>query len=67
MTGNPKSDMASANTVQDKVGNKKRGIGIILCLVDQKNLLARKPACLTYRVHLTHNLKAASVMEAAVL
>lgn len=39
MTGNPKSDMASANTVLDKVGKKKRGIGIILCLVDQKTYL----------------------------
>ena len=38
-TGNPRSDMASANTVPDKVGNKKRGIGIILCLAGSKDLL----------------------------
>lgn len=45
MTGNPKASMSSANTVLDKVDNKERGLGVILCLVDKKiylreNLLA---------------------------
>lgn len=45
MTGNPKASMSSANTVLDKIDNKKRGLGVILCLVDKKiylreNLLA---------------------------
>ena len=45
MTGNPKANMGYANTVLDKVDDKKRGMGIILCLVEKKmylreNLLA---------------------------
>lgn len=39
MTGNPRADMASANTVLDKIPNKKRGMGVILCLIDQKTYL----------------------------
>ena len=39
MSGNPKASMASANTVLDKVIEKKRGMGIILCLIDQKTYL----------------------------
>ena len=39
MTGNPKASMASANTVIDKIPDKKRGNGIILCLVDRKTYL----------------------------
>lgn len=39
MTGNPKAVMASANTILDKVVEKKRGIGIILCLIDKKTYL----------------------------
>ena len=45
MSGNPKANMASANTVLDKIPDKKRGMGVILCLIDKKaylreNLLA---------------------------
>lgn len=45
MTGNPKASMASANTILDKVSEKKRGMGVILCLCEKKvylrdNLLA---------------------------
>lgn len=45
MTGNPKSNMGSTNPVLDKISDKKRGMGIILCLIDRKiylreNLLA---------------------------
>lgn len=39
MTGNPKVVMASANTILDKVSEKKRGMGVILCLVDKKTYL----------------------------
>ena len=39
MTGNPKASMASANTVLDRIPDKKRGNGIILCLIDQKTYL----------------------------
>ena len=36
MTGNPKASMGSANPVLDKIPDKKRGTGVILCLVEQK-------------------------------
>lgn len=39
MTGNPKASMASANTVLDRIPDKKRGNGNILCLVDRKTYL----------------------------
>lgn len=39
MTGNPKASMASTNEVLDKIPNKKRGNGIILCLIDKKTYL----------------------------
>ena len=39
MTGNPKAAMASANEVLDKIPNKKRGMGVILCLIDRKTYL----------------------------
>ena len=39
MTGNPKASMATANTILDKVEEKKRGTGIILCLIDKKTYL----------------------------
>ncbi|MDD3417043.1 MAG: ATP-binding protein [Lachnospiraceae bacterium] len=39
MSGNPKASMASANTILDKVDEKKRGMGIILCLIDKKTYL----------------------------
>lgn len=45
MTGNPKAAMGSTNQILDKIPDKKRGMGIILCMVDKKiylrdNLLA---------------------------
>lgn len=45
MTGNPKASMGRANVVLDKIPDKKRGLGVVLCLVDKKiylreNLLA---------------------------
>ncbi len=39
MSGNPKATMASANTILDKVSDKKRGMGVILCLIDKKTYL----------------------------
>lgn len=39
MSGNPKASMAAANPVLDKVPDKKRGTGVILCLVDKKTYL----------------------------
>ena len=39
MTGNPKASMASANRVLDRIPDKKRGNGIILCLIDRKTYL----------------------------
>ena len=39
MTGNPKADMASANQILDKIPGKKRGMGVILCLIDKKTYL----------------------------
>ncbi len=45
MTGNPKALMGSANVVLDKIPDKKRGMGAILCLTDKaiylrENLIA---------------------------
>lgn len=45
MTANPKASMGATNPILDKVPEKKRGLGVILCLVDKKvylreNLLA---------------------------
>ena len=39
MTGNPKANMGATNPILDKVSEKKRGLGIILCLVDKKTYL----------------------------
>ncbi len=39
MTGNPKACMGGTNTVLDKIPDKKRGLGIILCLIDKKTYL----------------------------
>lgn len=36
MTGNPKSSMGATNQILDKISEKKRGLGVILCLVDKK-------------------------------
>lgn len=39
MSGNPKASMGSTNTVLDKIPEKKRGLGVILCLIDKKTYL----------------------------
>lgn len=39
MSGNPKASMGAANVVLDKVADKKRGMGVILCMVDKKTYL----------------------------
>ena len=39
LSGNPKASMGAANQVLDKIPDKQRGIGIILCLVDRKTYL----------------------------
>lgn len=39
MTGNPKADMAAANVVLDKIPDRKRGLGVVLCLTDRKMYL----------------------------
>ena len=39
MTGNPKAAMGSTNPVLDKVPDKKRGVGVILCMIDKKTYL----------------------------
>ncbi len=36
MSGNPKASMAAANTVLDKIDEKKRGMGVILCLTEKR-------------------------------
>lgn len=39
MTGNPKASMASANQILDKIPDKKRGIGVILCMINRKTYI----------------------------
>ncbi len=39
MSGNPKANMGATNPVLDKLTDKKRGMGVILCLVDKKTYL----------------------------
>lgn len=39
LSGNPKASMGATNLVLDKVEGKKRGMGVILCLVDKKTYL----------------------------
>lgn len=39
MSGNPKASMRAANPVLDKIPDKKRGVGVILCLIDRKTYL----------------------------
>ena len=39
MTGNPKAVMGGTNQVLDKIPDKKRGMGVILCLIDKKTYL----------------------------
>ena len=46
MSGNPKASMGATNQVLDKIPDKKRGMGIILCLIDKKNYLRANLAAL---------------------
>lgn len=39
MSGNPKANMGAANPILDKVEGKTRGLGVILCLIDEKTYL----------------------------
>lgn len=39
MSGNPKASMGSTNQVLDKIPDKQRGMGIILCLIEKKTYL----------------------------
>ena len=39
MSGNPKASMGATNQVLDKIPDKRRGVGIILCLIDKKTYL----------------------------
>ena len=46
MTGNPKASMGSANSILDKIPEKKRGMGVILCMVSQKTYLRENSVAL---------------------
>lgn len=39
MSGNPKAIMGAANPILDKIPDKKRGLGVILCLIGKKTYL----------------------------
>ena len=39
MSGNPKANMGVTNPVLDKIKEKSRGMGVILCLIDKKTYL----------------------------
>ena len=39
MTGNPKASMGATNQVLDKIPDKKRGMGAVVCLVEKKTYL----------------------------
>lgn len=39
MSGNPKAIMGATNPILDKIPDKKRGMGVILCLIDKKTYL----------------------------
>lgn len=39
MSGNPKTSMGATNPVLDKITDKSRGLGVILCLIDKKTYL----------------------------
>lgn len=39
MTGNPKASMGSANQILDKIPDRQRGMGVILCMIDKKTYL----------------------------
>ena len=39
MSGNPKAEMGAANVILDKITEKKRGMGVILCFIEKKTYL----------------------------
>lgn len=39
MSGNPKANMGATNPVLDKIKDKSRGMGVILCLINKKTYL----------------------------
>ena len=39
VSGNPKANMGATNPVLDKIQEKSRGMGVILCLIDKKTYL----------------------------
>lgn len=39
MSGNPKASMGATNPILDKITEKSRGMGVILCLIDKKTYL----------------------------
>ena len=39
MSGNPKANMSATNPILDRIPEKKRGMGVILCLVEKKTYL----------------------------
>lgn len=39
MSGNPKANMGATNPVLDRIKEKSRGMGVILCLIDKKTYL----------------------------
>ena len=39
MSGNPKASMGATNPVLDKITDKSRGLGVILCLIDKNTYL----------------------------
>lgn len=41
MSGNPKANMGATNPVLDKIKDKSRGMGVILCLIDKKRICER--------------------------
>ena len=50
MTGNPKPGMGSANQVLDKIPDKKRGTGVVLCFIDIKTYLRENLIWLTVHI-----------------
>ena len=46
MSGNPKANMGATNPVLDKIEEKSRGMGVILCLIDKKTYLQENPVAL---------------------
>lgn len=49
MSGNPKASMGATNQVLDKIPDKKRGMGIILCLIAKKTYLRENLLALPIR------------------